>query len=45
LDVYGAADGSYRYSMKPPEPDARYVVLTEDRLYSASKRGLTIWKR
>lgn len=45
LDVYGAADGGYRYSMKPPEPDARYVVLTGDRLYSASKRGLTIWKR
>ena len=45
LDVYGTVDGSYRYSMKPPEPDARYVVLTEDRLYSASKRGVTIWKR
>lgn len=45
LDVYGAADGGYRYSMKPPEPDARYVVLTEDRLYSASQRGVTIWKR
>lgn len=44
LDVYGAADGTYRYSIKPPEPDARYVVLTEDRLYSASKRGVTIWK-
>lgn len=45
LDVYGAADGSYRYSMKPPEPDARYVVLTEDLLYSASRRGVTVWKR
>lgn len=45
LDVYGADDGSYRYSIKPPEPDARYVVLTEDRLYSASKRGVTIWRR
>jgi hypothetical protein len=45
LDVYGAADGSYRYSMKPPEPDARYVVLTEDLLYSASARGVTIWRR
>jgi DNA-binding beta-propeller fold protein YncE len=45
LDVYGTVDGGYRYSMKPPEPDARYVVLTEDRLYSASRRGVTIWKR
>lgn len=45
LDVYGASDGSYRYSMKPPEPDARYVVLTEDRLYSASARGVTVWRR
>jgi hypothetical protein len=45
LDVYGTVDGGYRYSMKPPEPDARYVVLTKDRLYSASKRGVTIWKR
>ncbi len=45
LDVYGTVDGGYRYSMQPPEKDARYVVLTEDRLYSASKRGVTIWAR
>ncbi|MES1243038.1 MAG: hypothetical protein ABUT39_15595 [Acidobacteriota bacterium] len=45
LDVYGTVDGGYRYSMEPPEKDARYVVLTEDRLYSASRRGVTIWKR
>lgn len=45
LDVYGAADGTYRHSTKPPEPDARYVVLTEDRLYSASQWGVTIWRR
>jgi hypothetical protein len=45
LDVYDAATGSYRYSFKPPEPDARYVVLTEDFLYSASARGVTIWRR
>jgi hypothetical protein len=45
LDVYDAETGSYRYSLRPPEADARYVVLTGDRLYSASKRGVTIWKR
>lgn len=45
LDVYDAETGSYRYSLRPPEEDARYVVLAADRLYSASKRGVTIWKR
>jgi hypothetical protein len=45
LDVYDAGTGSYRYSLRPPERDARYVVLTADRLYSASRRGVTVWKR
>lgn len=45
LDVYDAKSGSYRYSLRPPEGDARYVVLTSDRLYSAGRRGVTIWKR
>ena len=45
IDVYDAATGSYRWSMHPPEPDARYVVLTADRLFSASRRGVTIWRR
>lgn len=45
LDVYDAGTGSYRYSLRPPERDARYVVLTADRLYSASRRGITVWKR
>ncbi|HEX6864197.1 MAG TPA: hypothetical protein VF414_15315, partial [Thermoanaerobaculia bacterium] len=45
LDVYDVEKGSYRYSLRPPEKDARYVVLTSDRLYSAGKRGVTIWKR
>lgn len=44
LDVYDAGTGSYRYSLRPPEQDARYVVLTEDRLYSASRRGVTVWR-
>ncbi len=44
LDVYDVGTGSYRYSMRPPEDGARYVVLTEDRLYSASRRGVTVWK-
>jgi len=44
LDVYDAESGSYRYSVRPPEGDVRYVVLTEERLYSASKRGVTVWK-
>ncbi|HWN42822.1 MAG TPA: hypothetical protein VNW71_11410 [Thermoanaerobaculia bacterium] len=44
LDVYGVKTGSYRYSLRPPEEDARYVVLTEDRLYSASRRGVTVWR-
>ncbi|HZF11587.1 MAG TPA: hypothetical protein VFE33_22590 [Thermoanaerobaculia bacterium] len=45
LDVYGAADGTYRYSLEPPEGDARSVVLTADRLWSAGRRGLTLWRR
>lgn len=45
LDVYDAGTGSYRYSLKPPEADARYVVLVGDLLYSASRRGVTIWRR
>jgi hypothetical protein len=44
LDVYDVETGSYRYSLHPPEEDARYVVLAEERLYSASKRGVTVWK-
>lgn len=44
LDVYDVETGSYRHSVKPPEDDARYVVLTKDRLYSASKRGVTVWR-
>jgi hypothetical protein len=45
VDVYDAETGSYRWSLRPPEPDARYVVLTADRLFSASRRGVTIWRR
>lgn len=45
LDVYDAGSGSYRHSLRPPEKDARYVVLTADRLYSASRRGVTVWRR
>jgi hypothetical protein len=45
IDVYDAETGSYRWSLRPPEPDARYVVLTADRLFSASRRGVTIWRR
>jgi len=45
LDVYDAGTGTYRYSVAPPEKDARYVVLTADRLFSASRRGVTVWRR
>jgi hypothetical protein len=45
IDVYDVETGSYRWSLHPPEPDARYVVLTADRLFSASRRGVTIWRR
>lgn len=45
LDVYDVETGTYRWSLRPPEPDARYVVLTADRLFSASRRGVTIWRR
>ncbi len=45
VDVYDVETGSYRWSLRPPEPDARYVVLTADRLFSASRRGVTIWRR
>lgn len=45
IDVYDVETGSYRESLRPPEPDARYVVLTADRLFSASHRGVTIWRR
>jgi hypothetical protein len=44
LDVYDAKTGSYRRSLHPPERDARYLLLIEDRLYSASRRGVTVWK-
>ncbi|MEA2560936.1 MAG: SMP-30/Gluconolactonase/LRE-like region [Acidobacteriota bacterium] len=44
LDVYDVETGSYRYSLHPPEKDTRYVVLTGDRLYSASQRGVTVWR-
>jgi hypothetical protein len=44
LDVYDVETGSYRYSLHPPERDARYVVLTGDRLYSAGRRGVTVWR-
>ena len=44
LDVYDAGTGSYRYSLRPPETDARYVILTGDRLYSASGRTVTVWR-
>ena len=44
IDVYDAGTGSYRWSLRPPEPDTRYVVLTADRLFSASRRGVTIWR-
>jgi hypothetical protein len=44
VDVYDVETGSYRWSMHPPEPSARYVVLTADRLFSASRRGVTIWR-
>jgi hypothetical protein len=45
LDVYDAGTGTYRYSVAPPEKDARYVVVTAGRLFSASARGVTIWRR
>jgi hypothetical protein len=45
LDVYDARTGTYRYSVEPPEKDARYVVLTAGRLFSASQRGVTVWRR
>jgi hypothetical protein len=45
IDVYDVETGSYRWSLRPPEPDARYVIVTADRLFSASRRGVTIWRR
>jgi len=45
LDVYDARTGSYRYSLQSPEGDARYVVLAKDFLYSASRQGVTVWRR
>lgn len=45
LDVYDARTGTYRYSVEPPEKDARYVVLTSDRLFSAGRGGVTVWRR
>ncbi|HEX5759931.1 MAG TPA: hypothetical protein VF121_12135 [Thermoanaerobaculia bacterium] len=44
LDVYDAAEGTYRYSLRPPETAARYVAVTGDRFYSASRRGVTVWQ-
>jgi hypothetical protein len=44
LDVYGVDDGSYRYSIRPPEDDARSILLAEGRLYVASHRGVSVWR-
>ena len=44
LDVYETEHGSYRYSLHSPEADARFVVVTADRVYSASRRGVTVWR-
>lgn len=43
LDVYGAKDGSYRYSLAPPDRDLRSFALAPGILYGASRHGLTIW--
>jgi hypothetical protein len=45
LDVYDAESGSYRYSLEPPDRDTRYVVVTPQRLYSASRSRVTVWRR
>lgn len=44
LDVYAMGTGEYLYSFEAPEKDARYVVLSRDRLFSASRRGVTVWQ-
>ncbi|MEA2603909.1 MAG: hypothetical protein QOF89_4901 [Acidobacteriota bacterium] len=45
LDVYDAESGSYRYSLEPPDRDTRYVIVTPQRLYSASRSRVTVWRR
>lgn len=45
LDVYETEHGTYRYSLHPPEKDARFLVVTADRLCSASRRGVTVWRQ
>jgi hypothetical protein len=45
LDLYDVRTGTYRYSVEPPEKDARYVVLTGNRLFSAGRGGVTIWRK
>ncbi|HTQ80618.1 MAG TPA: hypothetical protein VMM92_11515 [Thermoanaerobaculia bacterium] len=43
LDVYEAATGTYRYSLQPPETDARYAVLAPGRLWSVGPRGVAVY--
>jgi len=45
LDVYDAATGGYRYSLAFPEADSRCAAVSGDRLASASRRGVTVWRR
>ena len=45
LDVYDAETGTYRFSLHPPEGDARWVALTRDQLFSVTRRGVSIWRR
>jgi hypothetical protein len=44
IDVYDAATGAYRHSLRPPEQDLRYVVATPDRIFGASPKGIAAWR-
>jgi hypothetical protein len=44
VDVYGAEEGSYRYSLSPPDPNLRSFALAPGYFYGISPDGLRIWR-
>lgn len=44
LDVYGAEDGSYRFSLASPDHGLHSLTMAPGRLYGARQHDLTIWR-
>lgn len=44
LDIYSAEDGSYQYSLTPPDQGIHSLALAPGRLYGARQHDLAIWQ-